>query len=659
LPLPALDRVVSVDDLASSESIQLFVARARAVQPGFALTDATAPAAAAICRRLDGLPLAIELAAARSNFLPPPAMLARLERPLPLLVRGPRDQPERQQTLRGAIAWSYDLLDADERTLLRWLAVFAGGFTIEGAEAVLAAAPGPPDVVEVLGSLVDKSLVARASLGDGAVEANPRFGMLETIREYALELLTEWAEVSRARDAHVSYVARVVADASSRATGPDQQDALDRIEAEHDNARAALQWALSREDPSEGLRLAADVAIYWYHRGHLSEGRRWLDAVLARIADGDDLASARALRMAGKLAREQGDYDRADALLGEARRLFERIDDVLGSALALDDLGIVALYRLDYARAEELHEESVARFRAVGNEHEVYEGLANLGMVALEQGDRERARDLFKQSLAGRRAVGDERGVAVALQNLGWAALQAGDPIRAITLSHDALARYRTLADRRSIPQTLHTIGAAAADRHDVNAARAALAEGLALTRDLGDKRLLAYYLEELAAVAALLGLAEPAARFTGAVAAAREARGDLQSPAYRPRLESHLRPARAKIGAAAFADAQARGRVVPLEEAVAEAAALVLRPDLVVRDVVKPAPAGPGSIPLTTREREVLALLVAGRSNPEIAAALFITRRTAATHVTNVLAKLGVETRSAAVAAAFRHGLA
>ncbi|MDP9365540.1 MAG: tetratricopeptide repeat protein, partial [Chloroflexota bacterium] len=503
LALPSLDGSTPAADVAGAESVQLFVARAQAAQPAFALTETTASAAAAICHRLDGLPLAIELAAARINVLPPTAMLARLSRPLPLLVRGARDLPIRQQTLRGAVAWSYDLLEPDEQALLRRLAVFVGGFSLDLVEPVVAL-DSAIDAIDGLASLVDKSLLqpAPAPLEAGG----PGFAMLETIRAFGLEELAAAGEEEDVRHRHASAMAAMAEQLAPRLERPAPERALDRLEANHDNLRAALTWALDGGDRRLGQRLAADLGLFWYLRGHVAEGRRWLDAALAAGGEPLDPWDARARRAAGRMVREQGDYDRATALLTEALRLYRRLGDAAGAAGALDDLGIVALYRCDHERASTLHEESLALFEALEDAHGVNEALGNLGLIALEHGDGERARELFARGLEGRRAVGDRRGEAVALQNLGWAALHQGNPVEAVDISRQSLELYRAVADRRNIPQVLHTIGAGEFDRRRVEAARAAFAEGLVLAQEIGDQRLLAYYLEELALVAAALG---------------------------------------------------------------------------------------------------------------------------------------------------------
>lgn len=659
LSLPSIDGSDSHADVGAAESVKLFVERAKAAQPSFSLTAALASTTAAICHRLDGLPLAIELAAARVNVLPPSAMLARLGQSLPLLVGGAQDLPSRQQTLRRAIAWSYDLLDPAEQGLFRRLAVFVGGFSLDSAEAIVAPDEAM-DVVDGIGSLVDKSLLRSLPLTDET--GGPRFALLETVREFAFEALVAQGEEDAIRRRHASYFADIAEAAAADLLSAGPEPLLDRLDLDHDNVRAALDWAFGGGDASIGRRLVADFGPFWYLRGHMAEGRRWVDIALAGLDQPSELRDARTLVLAGKIAREQTDYGHGESLISEAIGLYRRLYDVAGIATALNDLGILAMYRCEYAKATPLLEESLALFEGAGDEFGMNEAFGNLGLVALEQGDGERAEALFARSLDGRRALGDRRGEAISLQNLGWGALHSRNAADAVRLSERALELYRSLGDKRNIPQVLHTIGAGELDRSRIESARAAFAEGLILTREIGDKRLLAYYLEELALIAAELGHHDAAARFTGAVAAAREARGDLQAPAYRPRIERHLRRSRAKLGEEGFDGAVSLGRGTPLDQAVAEAANLVLatslRPVPSVASPVVESPVRSAGPPLTPREDEVLRLLIAGRTNAEIADALFISRRTAGTHVTNIFSKFGVDSRAAAVAHAFRQGI-
>ena len=661
--------VASITDATASEAVRLFVQRARAAHRAFQLTDATAVATAAICLRLDGLPLAIELAAARSNLLPPLAMLERLEHPLPLLVRGPTDLPRRQQTLRDAIAWSYDLLDPPEQRLLRQLSIFVDGFTLEAAAAVAGGAGPGGDELELLdqiGSLVDKSLVLPVDDPSGRTGAF-RFRILETIREFGREQLRSAGEEEDVYRGHATHFL-IVADATPPYGSPEQARWLDQLEADIDNLRAVLTWLLNQPDPAPAVRLAGALGGLWYLRGRLTEGRRWLYQALTHPGDVPDEWVARARREAGALAREMGDYDDAEALLSESLRLHRFVGDGTGAALALNGLGLIALYRGHSAQALAMLTESLSLFRGLQSSYGIGEVLGNLGLAALEALDIAGARLLFDESLAVRQETGDRLGIAVGLQNLGWAALHGGDPAAALTLSEQSLAIYREISDRRSIPQTLHTIAAAALDRDDPDRARIALAEGLVLTRDLGDQRLLAYYLEELALGAVCRGDHAAAARLVGAVRHARETRGDLQAPVYRPRVERYLALAVAALGQERFDLAIAAGRTVSLEEAVDEAAALIFssnreRPDVAGegagRADVAVVTGGPGlqvaEFGITPREIEVLRLLVAGRSNPDIAQQLFIARRTASTHVANILGKLHVDSRAGAAAMAVR----
>ncbi len=422
LPLtaPASGRL-SPEEGERYAAVRLFVARARQARPDFQLDGDNMAAVADICRRLDGIPLALELAAARVALLPPAALLARLDRgahghtPLQLLTGGARDAPTRQRTLRAAIDWSYGLLTEDERTLLRRLAVFAGGCTLDAAEAVCPAAgldeftEWDGDVLEGLASLVDKSLL-RSEQG-----AEPRFSMLETIRAYGLEQLAAVGETEASRRRHAAHYLVVAQRAEPALTGAEQGTWLARLEGEHDNLRAALQWSRDSGESALGLRLAGALWRFWYVRGHLSEGRAWLDGLLALTTSDKepDVAAirAKALTGAGVLANIQGDYDRATVLCEESLTLYRRLDDTRGAAVALSILGNLAMNQGAYARAVALSEESLALYRTLGDKRGMAVALNNLGVVLLHQGAYERSAALCEESLTLNREL-DEKGVS-------------------------------------------------------------------------------------------------------------------------------------------------------------------------------------------------------------------------------------------------------
>jgi predicted ATPase/class 3 adenylate cyclase len=496
-------------------AVRLFVERAVAARPDFAVDSDSASAVAELCVRLDGLPLAIELAAARVKLLPPQALLARLGRRLPVLTGGARDLPARQRTLRDAIAWSHDLLAPEQQALFRRLAVFAGGWTIEAAEAV-GDPGGELDAFGGLAALVDGSLVRTAEAGGGPDPGAPRFGMLETVREYGLERLAASGDEAAARRAHAEHVLALAEEAGPALAGGEEGAALARLEAEHDNVRAALAWALGGGDAALGLRLAGTVWAFWYLRGHFGEGRGWLGRALAGSGAGATTKAARAqaLRGAGVLAWAQGDYGPAAALLADALALYRELGDRRGIALTVGTLGAVAQEQGEHERAAALHAESLAAYRELGDKHRIARALGNLGVVARGAGDYARAAALHAESLALARELGDRRGVAATLANLAVVARERGDLGRAARLLEESLALHRELGDRRGVAPTLVNLGLVARDQGDPERAAARTEEGLALARELGDAPRIALALNTLGAVAGDRGSFEEATAF-------------------------------------------------------------------------------------------------------------------------------------------------
>jgi len=588
-------------DLARYASVTLFVSRARAAQPSFALTEANAVAIVAICRQLDGLPLAIELAAARIKLLPPPALLARLDgdpnaTPLRLLTGGARDAPARQQTLRNTIAWSYDLLSAEERRVFQDLAIFAGGATLEAAEAVCAAgadhALGLPNVLDVLSSLVDKSLVqVDESSGDVAVgvDGGSRVTMLQTIREYGLERLEasgEWDEIG-AR--HAAYYLALAERAAPGLTGPEQSAWLALLGREEDNLRAALDWAsrsggrdgepvLNGNGPGIeiGLRLGSALWRFWHTRGQVSEGRAWLEKLLALSRpvgnDAPSLASqTRALDAASALATEQGDHQRAATLLEESLRLYRRLGDPRGAATATNILGSVALRQGDYRRATALYEECLAARRDLTDSRGTAVALNNLGIVARYEGDHQRAASLHEESLAIKRTLGDPRGIAFSLNNLGEVALDRGDDERATVLFAESLALFEEHDGRWGIALLLTNLGNLARRQGHYERATMRYKRSLALYREMDNRVDVGECLEGLASVADAQGRPWRAAQLFGASAALRAAAGTSVPPVDRAAIDAAIGRAQAALGDEAFAQAWAAGEAMPLERVIAQ----------------------------------------------------------------------------------------
>jgi len=629
LALPDRERRAP-DELARYAALDLFLQRARAVRPGFDLTVENGPAIAEICRRLDGLPLAIELAAARVKLLPPRTLLARLEHRLQVLVGGARDLPARQQTMRDAIAWSYELLSGVEQALFRLLAVFEGGCTLEAAEAVCGAAAGRDsdgdgdalDVLQGLTALADKSMLRTGD--DAAGEA--RVGMLETVREYGLEQLAAGGQAEAVRRAHAAYYLSLAEEAEPELRGAAQVEWLERLDVEWDNLRAALEWLLRQGDLTNGLRLAGALWRFWLVRGYLSEGRGWLELLLERVAvegiAAPVMARAKALNAAGVLAWSQGDYaravtlceaalalyrasgdtagmalslnylgfvaadqgesGRATALLTESLHLYRRLSDVWGIAQTLGDLGVVAAQQGDFAEATRLLEESLPLRRALGNKRGIAVALSNLGNVAVDQGDYRRATALFEESVVLARELGNKKGIALSLNSLGDVAGAQGAAARAAALYEESLALFRALGDKWGIALTLDDLGALAAERQDYARAAALYEESLLLRRDGGDRQGVSASLQGLARVAAEVGQYARAARLLGAAAALRDAIGTPRPPAERRDYERTEALVRVALDAAAFDDAWTGGRALSPQDAVAlglEAAALAAIP--------------------------------------------------------------------------------
>lgn len=521
--LPAAQEAGDLEAVGRSEAVELFVQRARLVHPGFELTENNAAAVTDICVRLDGLPLAIELAAARLRLLEPPDIARRLEHSLTLLTGGPRDQPARQQTLRNTIAWSYDLLDERERGLFRKLGVFAGGFIMEAVQALM-----HEDVLDDLDLLVEQSLL-RAEFTDGGT----RYWALEPVRQFANELLEESADAPRVHEAHATYFAALAMHAQGLLQGPGQLEWLKRLDAENDNMRAAMSWALASGRHDIGASLGWGLWMFWWLHGHQEEGRRFMEALLA--GDPHDRPKAIEMAVAGAMALVQGDHAASIAYLHQSIRIARQMEDFELLAFCLHTLGLAALNEPDLATAQSSFEEALPIFMSAGNQLMVSGLRTHLGTVALIQGDLDGAEASMTEALRIAREVGDNVSTYFALYNLAQVALS----------------------------------------RHDFARAAPLLAEGLHLAGEVRDQTNLAYYLEGWAVVLGARGEAERSARLMGASQKLREA-AEVATYNYltpsRPLYEQTAARVRARMGDEAFDRASAEGRAMTLSEAVAYA---------------------------------------------------------------------------------------
>jgi predicted ATPase/transcriptional regulator with XRE-family HTH domain len=570
LHLPALDR------LSNYAAVRLFIERARAVQADFHLTQTTASAVAEICVRLDGLPLAIELAAVRSKLLPPHALLTRLSHRLKLLVGGPQSLSARQQTLRNTIDWSYNLLQAGEQTLFWRLAVFVGGGTIEAVEAVCNVQTDLPfDLLDGLQSLLDHSLLRQ----ELSLKYEPRFGMLETIREYALERLELSGEADAIRRRHAIYHLELAQQAEKES--PVQQRMwLDRLERELGNLRAALAWCRTMTDGGEiELRLATLLFWFWRRRGSISEGRVWIMGALARSHAGGiesgKQARAHGLNAAGLLAYHQGDHAVACALLEEAVLIFQEGGDERALAFAMATLGLATMAHGDDTRARQLCEASLALRRAVGDQRGLAHALACLGQVAVGQGDYAAALPALKEGLALFREVGDSWGVTFALRHLGDMAAAQGNDALAVAQYEEGLALSRDSGDWLYVAQLLGIVGAIEGRQGNDARATALLMESVGLLREYGDMQSIPHCLEALACVATRQEQRERAIRLFGAAAALRESLKAPQWPIQYAVVERALAAVRTQSDAVTFAAAWNAGHALTLHQALSEAAGL------------------------------------------------------------------------------------
>jgi predicted ATPase/DNA-binding CsgD family transcriptional regulator len=702
LALPNLSYLPEPAALSQYAAVAFFLQRVRSVKPDFQITTTNARTIAAICTHLDGIPLALELAATHLKILSPTALLARLEHRLQVLTQGHRDVHTRQQTLRNTLQWSYDLLDAEEQRLFRRLAVFAGGCTLEAAEVVCKAADDEMmNVFDGVVSLLDKSLVQQQS---AQKDGEPRLVMLETIREYGLECLTTSGELEVTRQSHALYYLTLAEEAAPNLFGTEPAMWSERLEREHNNLRAALHWSLEQEEAGHSMELALQLGValmgFWILYGHLGEGRTFLERALAASQGVMASIRAKAIVAAAFLAINQGDLDWTKTLSEEGLALSRELGDPDGIASNLTQLGFVAHMQCDLDTAISLGEEVVSLAREKGDKNGIFDALQNLAFVRLERGeyaracamyeeclvvfrelgnkvaiastlhqlalvlflslgDQERVRSLLEESLALWQEMGSKNGIAVWSYLAGQVALHQGDASQAHSLLEESVAHYKEVGDRSHTARSLSALAKVEAMQGNYAAARTFYEENLTLCREMGNKNI-APALEGLASVA--MGQEQPAcaARLWGMAEALRETIGAPIWPVERAAYEHSVAAARALLGERKFGAAWVEGRMTPSEQAlVAQGPATM--PTLILAGGSSTPPAKPSvtsPAELTRREMEVLRLLTMGLTNIQIAEQLVISLATVNTHVGSIYAKLGVTSRSAATRYAVEHHL-
>jgi predicted ATPase/DNA-binding CsgD family transcriptional regulator len=714
LAVPDLTLLPGPEALTQYASVALFLQRAQAVKPALQMTSANARPIAEICARLDGLPLAIELAATRVKLLSPQALLARLEHRLQVLTGGMQDAPTRQQTLRDTIAWSYDLLDAAEQRLFRRLSVFVGGCQLAAAE-VLCCALGEEatTVFEGITSLIDTSLLQQV----GQEEDEPRLAMLETIREYGLECLAASGEIEITRQEHAAYYQALAREAGLHLHSIEAGRWLARLELEHDNLRAVLNWLLERGKVEQALRMGNDLGWFWLLRGYLSEGRTFLErglsapekvalpiqaGTLSRLAmlvinqgdaahaeelwqdslalfqeAGDKRGSAWTFLSLALTAEARSEFSRACHFLEKSLALFRELGDkgsggpspaggsypAGGAVHALYHLAEVALIQGEYAKAGSLAEESLPLLKAAGDYDVIAEVLNILAAVALNQGDYGGAQALLEESLVLSREIGVKWEIGVTLTLQGQLALLQADTSRACTLVEESLAIWREIEYQNYLADSLVVLARVMTHQGNDARARALYEESLATARRTGNRLIMASVLEGLAEMVAAQGKSAWAARLWGAAEALRETMGTPLPPMYHADYERSIADARARLGEKAFATAWAEGRAMSPEQAFA--ARTLQEP----ATTSPPVPAGQPSPPLmkarttypdglTAREVEVLRLVAQGLTDIQVAEQLVISPRTVHAHLVSIYSKLGITSRNAATRYAIEHKL-
>lgn len=704
LAVPDLSQLPASKDLSQVAAVAFFLHRAQSILPDFALTEANARSIAEICVRLDGLPLAIGLAAARIKLLPPQALLSRLSQRLDLLTGGARDLPARQQTLRNTLQWSYDLLSTEEQRLFRQLSVFVGGCTLEAAStAYQAGTTRSIDVLEGIASLLDKSLVQQME----QESEEPRFMMLETIREYGQECLREQGELGVMRHAHAAYYVALVEEANKHLFSAEAGTWLDLLEREYENIRAALLWTLEPEEEQAGSNIEIAALLgrilwrFWSVRGRFSEGRTLLEHILVASERSDAPIRANALFGAGALiylqsdyarleklgkeslslfhllgdqkgigcsmvalagiAAEAHDYARARSQAEEALAIFKAIDASYFTGLALLILGRLASTLGEYFRAEQLFEESLALYRTFGYQGEIAWPLIYLARNAISQGDLTRARALLEEARSLFSEIGHKWGLAQALGFLGQVALEQGDVVNAKAYLTESLRLNREVGHRQRVARSLLLLAHSTALEGNLTEAHALYEQSLAIATLLEQKGLIASCLEGLAVVASAQGQSISTVRLWSAAEVMRPNGKASLPPLMREMAEKERTAVRTRLGEEAFAQALTEGRMMTSAQILSEQELTTMSTSMESKETPTPQtrriPSNQAG--LTAREVEVLRLVAQGITDAQVAEQLVISPRTVNWYLTSIYNKLDVSSRSAATRYALEHQLA
>jgi non-specific serine/threonine protein kinase len=664
LPLPDLNRLPRPASglavaLAANPAMALFVQHSQAINPAFQLNDDNARPIAEICARLDGLPLALELAAARLKLFSPQALLLHLQQAesLSVLTAGPHDLPVRQRTLRATIQWSYNLLTPAEQQLFRQLSLLAGSFSpdrlvkiwanlqLAGETTFILKA----EIVNLLGSLVDKSLLQRIEIED-----EPRFSMLATIREFAAEQFEVSPEAGLIRRAFAEYYLNLVETIAPKLYGPEQKMWLDTLESEHDNLRVALRLALNGGEPEIPFRLTQALARFWLLRGHFREGYQWLDKTLALADRGEQAIKANlkaaALRAAGSLALYGADFGRSKSLLEQSLTLFRQLEDKQGQLSALSSLAQLGMRAGNLDAAQAIRQEGLTLARQLNDQWAIAHNLVYLGLLRWVKGEFRPAQPISEQGLALFRAIGDPQSIGQAIQCLGWIALSLDDPALAGSYFSESLHLSQSLQIPSDVGRALYGLGAVATAQSHFGEALTLLGEALTIMLELGDRYHLGGCLGILTWLAMEIKQPVLTAQFAGAAQLLLDALGAAKPAFFQQMMDRGLATTQAQLDETSFNQAWIRGQQLDPQEI------FTALQQTFSQGQIAPAQPYPGG--LTGREVEVLRLLAGGLTNSQIAEQLVVSPYTVNAHIRHIFDKLDVPSRAAAASFAVEHGL-